>query len=50
MKISIELLLTIILFALKVAGATTMSWLWVFSPFWISWGIGYHHCRLCMDT
>lgn len=39
MKISIELLLTIIFFALKVAGVTTMSWLWVFSPLWISWGL-----------
>ena len=39
MKISIELLLTVIFFALKVAGATTMSWLWVFSPLWISWGL-----------
>jgi hypothetical protein len=39
MKISIELLLTVIFFALKVAGTTTMSWLWVFSPIWISWGL-----------
>lgn len=39
MKISIELLLTVIFFALKVAGATTMSWLWVFPPLWIGWGL-----------
>jgi hypothetical protein len=39
MKISIELLLTVIFFALKVTGVTTMSWLWVFSPLWIAWGL-----------
>lgn len=50
MKISIELLLTVIFFALKVTGATTMSWLWVFSPLWIGWGISHHHYCLCMDT
>ena len=47
MKISIELLLTVIFFALKVAGVTTMSWLWVFSPIWIGWGLVIIVC-LCV--
>ena len=33
-------ILTIIFVVLKLVGTITWSWWWVFSPLWISFGIG----------
>ena len=34
-KISLPILATVLLSALKVSGVITWSWLWVLSPLWI---------------
>lgn len=32
---------TVVMIIAKLIGATTISWIWVFSPIWILVGIGF---------
>lgn len=41
-------LLTLLFVALKLTEAITWSWLWVFSPIWISWLIGLLLFGVCL--
>ena len=35
----LDIVLTIVFLILKLCDVITWSWVWVFSPIWITWGI-----------
>ena len=41
MKITLPAALGILFIGLKLAGAIDWSWIWVLSPFWISFVVGF---------
>jgi len=41
MKITLPAALGILFIGLKLAGAIDWSWIWVLSPFWVSFVVGF---------
>lgn len=45
---SLATVLGLIFIVLKLCGVIDWSWLWILSPFWISFGLGMFVCLVCL--